>query len=196
MAESRITQAGTYVEINGVMVQVTQAGGYVELNAVQPRVTVAGLYVEIVRAQARATMVGAYVELGRPRRPTAHYEYDGLDLTHYCHALDLEIVPKALRQGRLSDAAEIYRIGLADNVVRLSGDWNPAIDAILGRDAFRKNWRTGRVEYEDGVRRIRYSWTVRAQVVEWRVVTASTGKIEFHATIRHNGLGVRTVHVT
>lgn len=184
-------------QVDSVAVRATQVMAYVKAVRVWPsQVTQVGAYIELNGVRVRATQMGVYVELGKPRRPKARYEYDGVDLTNYCNALDLEIAPRELRKGRLSDVAQMYQIGLADNVVRLGGDWNPTIDAILGRDAFTKNWRTSRVEYEDGVRRIRYSWTVRAQVTEWRVVTAATGKIEFHATIRHNGLGVRTVNVT
>lgn len=195
MAESRFTQAGVYVEIGGVLARVTQMGGYVEIHAVKGHVTAIGLYVEIVRAQARATLAGLYVEIGQPRRPTMRYEYDGYNLTDYCNFGGMEIAPAPLQRRSLADVATVWRGGLAANQVQLKGDWHPELDARLGGDAFAKRWRTATFEFEDGLRRIKYRWDERVQVANYQVTTRATGKIEFSATLRHNGPGVRTTNV-
>jgi hypothetical protein len=63
MAESRVTAAGAYIEIEGRQLRLTAAGIYVELGGPAIRITAAGAYVEITRTQARLSAVGFYVEL-------------------------------------------------------------------------------------------------------------------------------------
>lgn len=196
MAESRFTAAAVYVEIGGQLARVTSAGQYTEINAVVGRVTGYGVYVEIVRAQARATAYGVYVEIGYPRRIRAHYRYDGVDITNYCNAMDMQTLAAELGNKRLDSTAMRAKAGLTNTRVRLAGDWSPTIDALLGRDAFAKHWRNGVVTYEDGIHRIAYTWTAAVQVTEWQINSPATGKLEFNATLRHNGLGVRNVEIS
>lgn len=195
MAESRFTSASIYIEIGGQMVRVTNAGHYTEIRAAVGRVTGAGVYVEIAWVQRRVTAVGVYVEIGQPRRLRTRYVYDGIDLSRYCNQADLEMVAAERQKRTLADTAAIYKAGLASSQVRLQGDWNPVIDGILGRDVWSKHWRTGMMEYNDGLRFTRYQWAGRAQVVEWRVSSPANGKQQFEATIRHNGRGERTTGV-
>ena len=63
MAESRVTSAGTYVEIDSQAGLLTSAGTYVEVDAQLWLLTSAGVYVSIGQEQARATSVGLYVEI-------------------------------------------------------------------------------------------------------------------------------------
>ena len=63
MAESRVTVAGTYLELGDAAAFVTVAGTYLELGDAAAFVTVAGVYLEIIPNQARVTVAGVYVEI-------------------------------------------------------------------------------------------------------------------------------------
>lgn len=146
-------------------------------------------------ASTTATIV--IVELDPVRcPPTTRYVYDEVDISPYCHQADLTIAPPERRKGTLGDTGNKFVAGPPDNVVRLQGDWSPEVDALLGRDAFAKRWRTAYMELDDCTMVVRYTWAESVQVTEWRVTSPANSKQVFNAMLRHNGLGVRTVEAS
>lgn len=167
----------------------------VEQDGQGQRVTEALVLVEYGALAAYATSLLVLVEMEAPRacKPTARYIYGGVDITDYCNAADLTIAPKELPKTHLGSTGQRFTAGVSENSVRLKGDWNPTVDALLGVDARRGTLRTGEIIFDDCSMAVSYQWEERARVTEWKVTSPARGKIEWSATLRHNGLGVRTV---
>lgn len=197
MAESRFTSAGVYVEIDGQLVRVTNAGAYVEVSAVLQRQTAAGLYVEIVRAQARATSAGLYLEIGEPCSPTIEYFFGEQNISEYCSSIKIEIVREELPGGRqLGSGSLQIRPGRYSATAELSGEWSPEIDSLLGVQALRQEKVSGRVQIEDCIKSVRYSWESAVRVISWKISTRANGKIEWSAVLRHIGVCERDVRLS
>lgn len=125
-------------------------------------------------------------------KPTARYVYNGLDITAYCNTLDLQRVLALRDRTSLGSTAQEARPGLSENSVALGGDWNPLIDAMLGRDALHGTRRSGTAQLDDCSMVVNYAWG-EVYVKDWRVNATPTGKLIWQATLRHNGQGARTV---
>lgn len=182
-------------------VRVTTADAYVKVsaNTEAQDVTSVRAYVKY-RAftnDLRATQVAAYVKVARPWpeevcKPTAHYTYNGVDISSYCNAIDLQNMPRDLPKRTLGDTGAKAVAGLGEYSVRLKGDWDSTIDALLGVDALNGTQRTGVAAFDDCSMTVTYAFAA-AMVKDWRVITQANNKIEWNATLRHNSLGVRTV---
>lgn len=180
-------------------VRVSSAAAYVKLEAdtEQSNVTQVAAYVKIrpYVDDVRVTQALAYVKVYQPWPrciATGHYTYNGTDITDYLTQLSLANLPRDLAAGRLSDTGQRHTIGLSDFEVEIEGFWNATVDGLLGVDARAGTQRTGVASFDDCTMVVSYTWSA-VFVTRWQVGQAAGGKQLFSATLRHVGLGVRSV---
>lgn len=169
----------------------------VELEGAGQRVSAEIVLVEYGALAAYATSMLVLVELQPPSdcKPSGGYTYNGVDITAYCNLADLQLAPRELQRRTLGDTAQGHKVGLSDASMRLGGDWNAAIDALLGADARAGRRRTGEAYFDDCSMVVRYAWS-EVFIAEWKVTSPASGKMQWSATLRHNGLGVRSVELS
>lgn len=114
-------------------------------------------------------------------------------ITNYINSLDLQNTIAELEATHLGSTAEEADPGLGSFALQMGGDWSAALDALLGPDSLTGAKRTAVAGFEDGATVVTYTWTSQAFITGYNVKTAATGKLEWTATLRLSGLGVRAV---
>lgn len=191
----RVTTAGAYAETGEESLVVSQAGAYAETGGQSLSATQIGAYAELAVNQVVATCVGAYAELApfaEDCKPSAGYSFGGVDISNYCNELDLQNVGRELEATNFGSTGQEADGGLAEHTIRLGGDWNQTIDALLGPDALRGTKRTGVATFDDCSVISTYTWS-QAYLTNWQVFTQARGKVGWRAVLRHDGAATRAV---
>lgn len=125
MAESRVTKAGTYVEIDGALTQVTAAGAYLEIKIAQTHATKAGLYVEI-----QQPCPGIYISEGNYT-----VVYGGVNMTQWITASDIEALVNVIDATNLASEFTETAPGGINWRVNCAGFISKETDDFFGKDA-------------------------------------------------------------
>lgn len=121
--------------------------------------------------------------------------YNATAITNYVNSVDLQNTIAELESTHLGSTAETADPGLASFSLQIGGDWNATIDAQLGPDSLTGTKRTVVVSFTGGST-ITYTWTASGDVggfvTNYQPKSTATGKLEWSATLRLSGLGVRS----
>lgn len=122
--------------------------------------------------------------------------YNATAITNYVNSADLTNAVAELESTHLGSTAETADGGLVSSSLQLSGDWVSALDALFGPDSLASAKRTTVITYTASGTTITYTWTASGDVggfvTNYQPKTTATGKLEWSATLRLSGLGVRS----
>ena len=122
--------------------------------------------------------------------------FNGTAITNYVNSADLTNAVAELESTHLGSTAETADGGLVSSSLQLSGDWVSTLDALFGPDSLASAKRTTVITFTSGGTTITYTWTASGDVggfvTNYQPKATATGKIEWSATLRLSGLGVRS----
>lgn len=185
MAESRVTQAGAYVEVGDTQTAVTQGLVYVETGPRERvRATQGGVYVELgIKSETRASQAYIYNELcHRIYRQCTRIWYNGVEITEYTYGLDIAAQAGRADIRTLCSTGTAYVSLPAEWELTLGGMWAMVVDNQLGADLVAgEAWRKVQILFEQPPHySIWYEWP-RAQMRRYQIDAAPASGVEWAA---------------
>lgn len=120
--------------------------------------------------------------------------YNNVPITNYLNEVELSATVSELEATHFGSTAEETDPGLASYSVSFNGDWDKALDDLIGVDAPAGTKRTVAVAITDESGDVvTYTWTLEGFVTGYNINASATGKIEHDSTLRLNGVPGRAV---
>jgi|SRR5262252_7328777 len=117
--------------------------------------------------------------------------YNAIPLTPYVMSPTLTNTINEIEATVLSSTAEESVAGLGSYQMQLEGNWEKALDDVLGPDSISGTLRTAVITFGSGAGMVTYTWTTKAFVTNYEISAAATDKLTFTATLRLNGAPTR-----
>jgi hypothetical protein len=118
--------------------------------------------------------------------------YNSQNITAYINQADLEMAITELEATTLTSTGMDYDPGLGDFTLRLTNDWNKALDDILAPDVITPTKRTVVVTVTGDTGTATYTWTSKAFITGYPISAPASGKITGTPTLRLGGAPVRS----
>lgn len=118
--------------------------------------------------------------------------YNSNNITAYLNTVELAATIDELEATDLASTVAEFSPSLAQYNLTIGGDWDKALDDILGVDALTPTVRTVVIKFTDeGGDWAQYAWTT-GFISGYSISAAATGKIEHSPTLRLSGTPTRT----
>lgn len=114
------------------------------------------------------------------------------NITAYINQADLEMTIAELEATTLTSNGMEYDPGLGSFTLRLTNDWQKALDDILAPDVITPTKRTVIATVTGDTGTVTYTWTNKAFITNYPISAAASGKITNTPTIRLNGAPARS----
>lgn len=96
--------------------------------------------------------------------------YNSNNITAYCKQTDMDATIERLETTNLASTAKTTIAGDPEWKISLSGDWENALDAIIGVDAVTPGTaRTASIAYTGTSATVTYTWTSNAEIQNFKV---------------------------
>ena len=118
--------------------------------------------------------------------------YNGQNITAYINQADLEMTITELEATTLTSTGMDYDPGLGDFTLRLTNDWNKALDDILAPDVITPTKRTVVITATGDTGTVTYTWTNKAFITSYPISAPASGKITGTPQLRLGGAPTRT----
>ena len=118
--------------------------------------------------------------------------YNSQNITAYLNTVELAATVDELEATDLASTVAEYSPSLAQYNLTIGGDWDQALDNILGVDALAPVTRTVVVKITDESGDwVQYSWST-GFITGYSISASATGKIEHSPSLRLSGTPTRT----
>lgn len=119
-------------------------------------------------------------------------------LTNYCNSAELAMTVDRLESTHFGSTAAESIAGDSSYSISLEGDWDTALDTVLGPDAITTGTRkTAVITFTGSSTTATYTWTssttVGAEVQDYTISSGVSDKITFSATLVLSGAPTRSV---
>lgn len=130
----------------------------------------------------------------RKGRGNTTVSFNSTALTNFCNSAELAMTVDRLESTHFGSTAAESIAGDSSYTISLEGDWDTALDTVLGPEAITTGTkRTAVIAFVGSTTTATYTWTSNAEIQDYTISSGVSDKITFSATLVLSGAPTRSV---
>lgn len=130
----------------------------------------------------------------RKGRGNTTVSFNSTALTNFCNSAELAMTVDRLESTHFGSTAAESIAGDSSYSIKLEGDWDTALDTVLGPEAITTGTkRTAVIAFVGSTTTATYTWTSNAEIQDYTISSGVSDKITFSATLVLSGAPTRSV---